>query len=177
LVIVWILMCVTIAVAGASVAGRRMASDRQVTNEVQRILQEHGIDPGDMPDSLPRRTQWVEDLPEQAQRDLRAALRGHLARSVNWPMVGAVSALILYGGVGFACGYLTRSYILLGLIPACVLLLGSPVGNYVALPRQAQLRGSQWVLLAALAAVYLFGFLGARLARWRDRQRWTRPGS
>ncbi|MFO8007144.1 MAG: hypothetical protein R6V05_05330, partial [Candidatus Brocadiia bacterium] len=57
LVIVWILMPVTIAVGGASLAGRRMASHRQVTNEVQRLLQEHGIDTGDMPDSLPRRTQ------------------------------------------------------------------------------------------------------------------------
>ncbi len=57
------------------------------------------------------------------------------------------------------------------------MVLGNPLGGYTALPRQATLSGSQWVLFAALAAVYLLGYTGALLARWRDRQHWARPGA
>ncbi len=154
--------------AGGAVGGLSVAQDPELQAQVREVLETHGLDAEEFPDSLAERIRWLGELAPEVREDLRGVMeRGPLARA-NWFAVTFAVSAFAFALAGFACGFITRRWLYTGIVPALTFLFGNPV---VAFDVAATLALAQKVAVVAVGqfgVCYLFAIVGAGLGRKRE---------
>ncbi len=170
----WFVVSLTWSAAGLVLGGAGVAGDEAVREEMREILQRHGVPVEDFPETTTERIRWVRELPPGAREDMQALIQREVLSRTNWFVPALIVSGVVFGVLGLLAGFFSREYVLVGVVPVLTFFIRNP------LTYMEPARGLPWVrqlLIVAVGqfgAVYLFGWLGARLGRKRDRRRWER---
>ncbi len=158
----YILTEVTLGVTCGLVGGLKMRGDESLHRDVREVL-------GPVDESEEPRDVWSRLSPEK-QKLLKDRVT-RVVQSIDWFGPTLFASAFVFAIVGFACGFITRSFYLVGLVPAATFLLNNPTIRFAMARDLSPGRKVLVVVFAQFGICYLAAYGGAVLARRRDKKR------
>lgn len=151
------------ATSGYIIVRSGMLRDKGILEEARRIRSE---EPGGEPDAAPGVSEYegLGDMSPEAQRKLEALVTREL-QHVNWFAVTLLVSACVFSIVAFLCGFLARSFLFIGVIPALSLLTGNPLHMVRQIGHLGFMEKGVILVFGQFGTCYLFGYLGTALAR------------
>lgn len=154
-------------VAGGLVGGISIARDLQYQQKIAAFMQERGVDT--KADSATLKKAF-DNLSAQDQAKLKEMTMEVLNR-VNWmPTTFAVSAVV-FGIVGFLGGFISRVWLIAGLVPALTFIANNPVVRFQGASGLSLAEKALVIVLAQFAVCCLAAYYGAKIRLKRDERK------
>ncbi len=159
------LACILIEATGGVtfglIGGLRMRGDESLDQDIREIVGPTGES----------RATWSRLSPEK-KKLLEARIR-RVIQGIDWFGPTLFVSGFVFAIVGFGCGFITRSFYLVGLVPAATFLINNPVVRF-AMARELSLDQKLIVVIfAQFGGCYLAAYGGTVLARRRAERRRT----
>lgn len=151
---------------GGAVMGLSVVRDPAYSQEVLAFLKEKGIDTSTDRTSAQAA---VQNLSVEDKEQL-AGITNEAMTGVNWFYLTVFASVLVFSFVGILAGFLSKNWLLAGLIPLILLLTGFSIFAFRIPGELPMLQKALVVVFAQVGVCYAFALLGARLGlRWSRR--------
>jgi hypothetical protein len=156
--VAWILTEFVWGATSGLVCGLSIVRNPEYQQKVTAFMKDKGASPTFQAEAR----KAYENLSQEDRQELMKMSKETLS-GTNWFAVTTFVSVVVYGLVGFLGGFIARSWILVGLVPALSFLTNNPIIRFSMAKDLTIVQKVIVVLIAQFAICYILAYYGARL--------------
>ncbi len=142
--------------------GKALQTNPQTAEEIMAFLKQHGFSENA---SRKESQEWFNKLTMEEQAEFKKILM----KSVDINSIAGFGStfavcVIVFGGIGFLSGLLTKTWIYVGIFPIVSFLINNPVVRFSVIRDMPVSQKVTIVVASQFLASYAFAFIGATLS-------------